>query len=182
MEDNVKYTYINFLARFEEQFADSTKQEMAQASRNRLKFQFPHIDQYVTDFKTLTQKAGYSIGSRESMNFFLKGLNSAPDIMEQVIDKNPTNYYDLKAKAALVVKNRQLLHAMRNNPNASAFQRPPQCFNNCRPFPPHFNSSNAPPLLNNMPVPMDLLRGQFLPNQRQGQAQGNTAQLDKRPH
>jgi len=46
------------------------------------------------------------------MNFFLKGLNSAPDIMEQVIDKNPTNYYDLKAKAVLVVKNQQLLCTM----------------------------------------------------------------------
>jgi len=32
--------------------------------------------------------------------------------MEQVIDKNPTNYYDLKAKAVLVVKNQQLLCTM----------------------------------------------------------------------
>ena len=38
------------------------------------------------------------------MNFFLKGLSNAPDIMERVVDKNPTNYYDLKAKAILVVK------------------------------------------------------------------------------
>jgi hypothetical protein len=53
----------------------------------------------------LARKVGYSIGSRESINFFLKGLNSVPDIMEQVVDKNPTNYYDLKAKAVLVVKN-----------------------------------------------------------------------------
>ncbi len=32
--DNIKYTYIDFLARFEAQFADSTKQETAQASLN----------------------------------------------------------------------------------------------------------------------------------------------------
>jgi hypothetical protein len=32
VEDNVEYTYIDFLARFEEQFTDLTKQEMAQAS------------------------------------------------------------------------------------------------------------------------------------------------------
>jgi hypothetical protein len=98
---------------------------MAQASLDHLKFQFPHINQYVSDYKTLARKAGYSIGSREMMNCFLKGLNSALDIMEQVINKNPTNYYDLKAKAILVVKNQQLLYAMRNNTNASAFQRPP---------------------------------------------------------
>ena len=41
--------------------------------------------------------------------------------MEQVVDKNPTNYYDLKAKAVLVVKNWQLLRTMRNNPNTLAF-------------------------------------------------------------
>ena len=29
IEDNIGYTYIDFLARFEEQYADSTKQEMA---------------------------------------------------------------------------------------------------------------------------------------------------------
>ena len=53
----------------------------------------------------LARKAGYSIESRESMNFFLKGLNSALDIIERVINKNPTNYYNLKAKAILVIKN-----------------------------------------------------------------------------
>jgi hypothetical protein len=64
---------------------------------------------------------GYSIESRETMNFFLKGLSNAPDIMEWVIDKNPTDYYNLKAKAVLVVKNRQLLHAMKSDANTSAF-------------------------------------------------------------
>ena len=93
IEDNVKYTYIDFLACFEEQFADSTKQEMAQASLDHLKFRFPHINQYISNFETLAGKVGYSIGSREMMNFFLKGLNSTLDIMERVIDKNPTNYY-----------------------------------------------------------------------------------------
>jgi len=29
VEDNVEYTYIDFLARFKEQYADSTKQETA---------------------------------------------------------------------------------------------------------------------------------------------------------
>ena len=38
VEDNIEYTYIDFLARFKEQFADSTKQETAQASLNQLKF------------------------------------------------------------------------------------------------------------------------------------------------
>ena len=97
------------------------KQETAQASLDWLKFWFPHIDQYVSNFKMLARKAEYSIGSREMINFFLKGLNSTPDIMEWVIDKNSTNYYNLKAKAVLVVKNQQLLHTMRSDTNTLAF-------------------------------------------------------------
>ncbi len=111
--DNVEYTYINFLAQFDAQFADSTKQEVAQASLDHLTFRFPNIDQYISDFEMLARKARYTIGSRELMDMFLKGLNTAPDIIERVIDKSPTDYYDLKDKTILVVKNWQLLQAMK---------------------------------------------------------------------
>jgi len=57
----------------------------------------------------LAQKVSYTKGSHELMNIFLKGLNSAPDVVNWVVDKNSTNYYDLKDKAILVVKNWQLL-------------------------------------------------------------------------
>ena len=53
LNDNVEYTYNEFLARFEAQFANSTKQEMAQASLDRLQFKFPTIDQYISDFEML---------------------------------------------------------------------------------------------------------------------------------
>jgi hypothetical protein len=162
--DNVEYTYIDFLVQFEEQFVDSTKQKIAQATLDQLKFWFPHINQYISDFETLTRKAGYSIESRELMNFFLKGLNNAPDIVDQVIDKSPTDYYDLKAKTIMVVKNGQLLHTMKSDTNVPVFQRLPQCFDNHHPFPPCLNLSNAPPLMNNLTIPMDLSRGQFPPN------------------
>jgi len=63
INDNIKYTYLNFLQRFKVQFADSTKQEVAQASLNRLAFHFPNIDQYISDFEMLARKARYTIGS-----------------------------------------------------------------------------------------------------------------------
>jgi Retrotransposon gag protein/Zinc knuckle len=44
INDNVEYTYLDFLQRFNEQFADSTKQETARAAIHRLKFKFPEID------------------------------------------------------------------------------------------------------------------------------------------
>ena len=51
----------------------------------------------------------YTIGSRELINMFLKGLHNFPHIVKRVIDKSPTDYYDLKEKTIAVVKNQQLL-------------------------------------------------------------------------
>ncbi len=58
------------------------------------------------------------------MNMFLKGLNNVPNIIERVINKMPTNYYDLKQKTITMVKNQQLLWAIKNNTNPAPFQRP----------------------------------------------------------
>jgi hypothetical protein len=82
VQDNIEYTYTNFLHRFQTQFMDSTKQETAQAALNKHCFKFPFVDQYISDFETLVRKAGYTVGSREMMNYFLKGLKTAPDVME----------------------------------------------------------------------------------------------------
>ena len=43
------------------------------------------------------------------MNMFLKGLHNFLHIIERVIDKSPTDYYDLKEKTIRVVKNQHLL-------------------------------------------------------------------------
>jgi hypothetical protein len=53
----------------------------------------------------LARKVGYTIGSRELATIFLRGLDSATDVVERVINKSPTDYYDLKEKAIAVVKN-----------------------------------------------------------------------------
>ena len=124
--DNIKYTYLDFLAQFKVQFADSTKQEVTQASLNYLTFHFPNIDQYISNFEMLSRKARYSIGSQELMNMFLKGLNTALNVIKRVIDKMLADYYDLKEKTIMVVKNQQLIWAIKNNTNALLFQRPPQ--------------------------------------------------------
>jgi len=106
----------------------------------------------------------YTIGSWELMNVFLKGLKTALDVVERVIDKSPTDYYDLKDKMILVVKNRQLLRAMKDSTSTPQFQQPFQRFSAQR-GPPQYNSSNALRTINNIPVPMDLSRGHFPPNQ-----------------
>ena len=58
------------------------------------------------------------------MNVFLKGLKTAQDIVERVIDKSLMDYYDLKEKIILVVKNQQLLQAMKDSASATQFQQP----------------------------------------------------------
>jgi len=40
---------------------------------------------------------------------FLKGLHNFPHIVERVIDKSLMDYYNLKEKTIMVVKNQQLL-------------------------------------------------------------------------
>jgi len=186
IQDNVEYTYTDFLHHFQTQFTDSTKQETAQAALDRHHFKFPFIDQYISDFEMLVRKAGYTVGSRETMNYFLKGLKTAPDIMEQVVEKIPTDYQDLKDKAVTVVKARQLLRAMRASADTPIFRplqrfdnRSPQRFDNRR-GPPQFNSSNAPRSMNNVPVPMDLSRGCFPLNRtNQQRFRGNLAQVEE---
>jgi len=122
IRDNIEYTYTDFLHCFQTQFTDSTKQETAQAALDRHHFKFPFIDQYISDFETLVRKAGYTVGSRETMNYFLKGLKPTPDVMERVIEKIPTNYQDLKDKTIAVVKARQLLRAMRASTDTPIFR------------------------------------------------------------
>ena len=82
IHNNIKYTYTDFLHHFQTQFMDSTKQETAQAALDKHHFKFPFIDQYISDFETLVRKAGYTVGSRETMNYFLKGLKTASDVIE----------------------------------------------------------------------------------------------------
>ena len=139
--ENIEYMYTNFLNHFQMQFTNSTKQEVAQAALNRHSFRFPHIDQYISNFETLVRKAGYTVGSQESMNYFVKGLQAAPDVAEKVIEKFPVDYQDLKDKAIIVVKARQLIRAMRNM-NTFPFQRTAQQTN--QPNPPRYNLLNAP--------------------------------------
>ncbi len=58
--------------------------------------------------------AGYTVGSAETINLFLKELTTSADIFEKVMDHLvPNNYYNLKNKAINVVKARQLINALK---------------------------------------------------------------------
>jgi hypothetical protein len=59
---------------------------------------FPEIDQYIANFKELIRRAGYTIGSEETISFFLNSLT--PSILDAIIAPPfPENYNEYKAKA-----------------------------------------------------------------------------------
>ena len=90
---------------FHEQYLDHTKQQQAGIKLETHRFCFPLVDEYVAEFEDLATLAGYTIGSAETINLFLKGLMSAPDVFDKVMDHPaPDNYHNLRNKAISVVK------------------------------------------------------------------------------
>jgi len=101
---------------FRKQFLDHAKQQHARIKIEMLKLHFPAIDKYVLEFKDLAMLTGYTIGSAETINLFLKGLTTSADMFEKVMDHPvPNNYYNLKNKAISVMKARQLVNTLKQN-------------------------------------------------------------------
>jgi len=111
---DVHYTWTLFLEAFRNQFLNHTKQQCAGIKIETLKLYFPVINKYVSEFEDLAMLTGYTIGSAETNNLFLKGLMSSADIFDKVIDHLvPNNYYELKNKVISIVKARQLVNALK---------------------------------------------------------------------
>jgi hypothetical protein len=162
---------------------------------------FPEIDQYISDFEELVRRAGYTIGSEETISFFLNGLT--PSILDAIIAPPfPETYQQHKAKAIQHTKARQMVEAIRarrgipNNRPQNSFQQfrsgMQQRNWNQRPNNPQqpprqqaYNSTNAPrPAYNNVQVPMDLSRTRTPNNRRfpranQANSEGAAAQLSE---
>src|SRR6266851_1102834 len=111
---NVHYTWTRFLEAFCSQYLDHAKQQRAGIKLETHKFCFPLIDEYVAEFEDLATLAGYTIRSAETINLFLKGLTSAPNVFNKVMDHPaPNNYHNLHNKAISVVKARQLVNVLK---------------------------------------------------------------------
>jgi len=68
---------------------------------------FLEIDQYIAKFEDLARLAGYTVGNKETINFFLKGLSQS--VLKDVM-KPPfvTTYNDIKDQAIQTTKAKQL--------------------------------------------------------------------------
>jgi Ty3 transposon capsid-like protein/Zinc knuckle len=199
--DDIQLTWDTFVQEFTEHFTDSQEQQQARLDLDKCKMRFPEIDQYIADFKELVRRAGYTIGSEETISFFLNGLT--PSILDAIIAPPfPETYQQHKAKAIQHTKARQMVEAIRarrgipNNRPQNSFQQfrsgMQQRSWNQRPNNPQqpprqqaYNSTNAPrPAYNNVQVPMDLSRTRTPNNRRfpranQANSEGAAAQLSE---
>ena len=203
--DNVEDLWLQFLKAYTYQFQDS---QAAQRARNKLKscrMTNNNYNKYVSKFESLTDKANYTRGSAELYDMFLEGLPTG--ILYDVLKPpTPLTYDALKDKVQALAQGKAIIDGLLCQWNigtqggGTVYQRLNN--NNQRHPPPQnnwrgtsggqrggnrqqYNSTNAPPSMNNIPIPMDLSRSRAPTNwqgrggQRgwcQGGYQGRVAQ------
>ena len=137
---------------------------------------------------------GYNLASKEVINLFLKGFSKNRSLLDKVFTPPvPTAYGAMKRRLIAIVKSMQLVNSIAqnapdfqqfsNNQTQQRFQpRNPQP---TRGFAPQqVTSSNTPPWMNNMVVPMDMSNRARAPKQQGNQgrrAYGNAMQADQGP-
>jgi hypothetical protein len=184
---NVPAIWEEFEQAFKDKFVDSTSELRARNQLEQLKFKYPDIDEYIANFEDLIVHTGYNLASKEAINLFLKGFSKNRNLLDKVFTPPVlTTYGAMKRHLIAIVKLMQLVNSIAQN--APDFQ----CFsnnNNQQRFQPRnpqptrgfalrqVTSSNAPPWMNNMVVPMDTSNRARAPRQwgnQGGRAYGNT--------
>jgi len=182
---NVPAVWNEFEKAFKKKFVDSTLELRARNQLDKLKFKYPDIDGHIAEFEDLIVKANYDLGSQEVINLFLKGFSHSRNLLDKVFTPPvPETYETMKRCMVAIVKSMQLVNSIAQNaPDFRPFQRSNQLRfpqGGQQPTQGHaprqVNSSNAPPWMHNMPVPMDTSNCARAP--RQGQMQNNAAQVE----
>ena len=174
--DNIEDLWLQFLEAYAYQFQDS---QAAQRARNDLKscrMTNNNYDEYVSKFEALADQANYTRGSAELYDMFLEGLPTS--ILYNVLKPpTPLTYDALKDKVQALAQGKAIIDGLlcqrniRAQGGGTAYQRINNG-NQRHPFPqnnwrgssggqrgggrPQYNSTTAPPSMNNTPVPMDL--------------------------
>ena len=69
--DNNLATYQQFIQNFHNCFMDSQKAQRAQIELQGLKMQWPEIDEYISEFKSIAHEAGYNPVDQNTIQQFL---------------------------------------------------------------------------------------------------------------
>jgi hypothetical protein len=162
---NIPVVWNNFERAFKQKFMDSTSKLRARNQLDKLKFCYPDIDGHIAKFKDLIVKANYNLALQETINLFLKGFSHNRNLLDKVFSPPiPETYENMKRHMVAIVKSMQLVNSIAQNAlDFRPFQRNNQLRfpqGNQQPMqgfvPRQVNSSNTPPWMHNMPVPMDM--------------------------
>jgi Retrotransposon gag protein len=108
VNNDIQEVWDTFVQEFKDHISNSQLQQRARLELDKCKMRFPDINQYISDFKDLVQQASYTIGNKETIEFFLNGLT--PSILDKVIrGPFPMTYGEYKAKAVEITKGRQMI-------------------------------------------------------------------------
>ena len=159
--------YNQFITQFHAQFLDSGKALRAHNKLRNLKMSWPHINQYIANFKQLVDDGEYDKNHTKCIQQFLMGLSRS--VLDSVLKAthsiaNPT-YQQYRNMAVNITKSEQIFKALTGGGQATSqfFQnrqfdnRLRQSYQNFQQYPPRnnwnaprnqgqpqYNSSNAP--------------------------------------
>jgi len=188
--DNIPDVWNHFCDEFAEQFLDTTEQETARTDLQKLRMEPGKIDQYISKFEELARRANYTVGNEETARLFLEGLTT--QVMQDVLTTDGLHgYEDYKRRAVDANRNRSILSQILQSRDTRQKGGAPRYSlgqpNNQRRNPffyrgnnsnyagqqaPQYNTSNAPPSMNNQPVAMDLSRSNANWRRRGNQGRG----------
>ena len=119
--NNIDELWMMFLEEFAQQYTDTQAAERARVSLESLRMKAPEIDNYISKFEELCNKAGYTMGNTKVTYLFLKGLPKP--ILEDIV-KGPQvgSYEDLKDHAIQVTQSQELLHNILKQQGSQAGQ------------------------------------------------------------
>ena len=187
--DNIPEVWDHFCLEFATQFLDTAEQETARSELQKLRMEPGKIDQYISKFEELARRAHYTVGNEETARLFLEGLTT--QVMQDVLTTDGLNgYEDYKRWAIDASRNRSILsQILQSRDNRQKGGNPryslgPQTYQQRNPFfyrgnnpnyakqTSQYNTSNAPPSMNDQPVAMDLSRSNANWRRRGNQGRG----------
>ena len=187
--DNIPEVWDHFCAEFATQFLDTAEQETARSELQKLHMEPGKIDQYISKFEELARRAHYTVGNEETARLFLEGLTT--QVMQDDLTTDGLNgYEDYKRRAIDASRNRSILSQIlqsrdhRQKGGHPRYSLGPQTYQQRNPFfyrgnnpnyakqTPQYNTSNAPPSMNDQPVAMDLSRSNTNWRRRGNQGRG----------
>jgi hypothetical protein len=195
MVDDNEATWDQFIDLFKAQYADTQKGERARTNIENIAMKNMDVDQYIADFIDLATEADYHLDAEGTKRAFNRGLPRF--IGTEATRRLPRHYTWAELIAATIeavnwaknitnvwgpprtqqTQNRNWRRPNTGNPLSFQTTPRPTAQTPTKPI----NSTNAPPWMNNTPVPMDTSRAQGRRWTRTRNGGANVTQTNRPP-